>query len=94
MTDNTTNLVRRPILRYHGRKYRLAKWIISHFPEHRIYVEPFGGAASVLMLKNRSYAEVYNDLDGEIVNVFRVLQNPNHAAELERLIRLTPFARD
>ncbi len=84
----------RPVLRYHGGKWRLAPWIIDHFPPHRIYVEPFGGAASVLLRKPRCYAEVYNDLDGEVVNVFRVLRNPTQARELERLLRLTPFARE
>lgn len=83
----------RPVLRYHGGKWLLAPWIISHFPPHRVYVEPFGGAASVLLRKPRSYAEVYNDLDGEIVNVFRVLRDPEQAAELDRLLRITPFAR-
>jgi DNA adenine methylase len=86
--------ITRPVLRYHGGKFRLAPWIISHFPAHRVYVEPFGGAASVLLRKPRSYAEVYNDLDGEIVNVFRVLRNPAQARELERVLRLTPFARE
>jgi DNA adenine methylase len=47
----------------------------------------------VLMHKPRSYAEIYNDLDDEVVNVFRVLQNPKQAARLERMLRLTPFAR-
>jgi DNA adenine methylase len=86
--------VRRPALRYHGGKWKLAPWIISHFPHHRIYVEPFGGAASVLLRKPRSYAEVYNDLDGEIVNLFRVLRNPAQARELVRLVKLTPYARE
>lgn len=84
----------RPVLRWHGGKWRLAPWIISNFPKHRIYTEVFGGAASVLMRKERSYAEVYNDLDGEIVNLFRVLQDRSRAAELRRLLTLTPFARD
>ena len=84
----------RPVVRYHGGKWKLAPWIISHFPPHRIYVEPFGGAGSVLLQKPRSYAEIYNDLEGEIVNVFRVLRNRTTARELERLLRLTPFARD
>jgi len=89
-----TSAVTRPVLRYHGGKWRLAKWIISHFPEHRVYTETYGGAASVLMQKPRSYAEVYNDLDGEIVNLFRVLRNPAQARELIRQIELTPFARE
>lgn len=84
---------RRPVLRYHGGKWRLAPWVIAHFPPHRIYTEVFGGAASVLLRKPRTYAEVYNDLDGEVVNVFRVLQDPTAAARLEALLRLTPFAR-
>jgi len=84
----------RPVVRYHGGKWNLAPWIISCFPKHRIYVEPFGGAASVLLQKQRSYAEVYNDLESEIVNVFRVLRNRNSAIELERRLKLTPFARD
>jgi DNA adenine methylase len=79
-------------LRYHGGKWLLAPWIISHFPPHRVYVEPFGGAASVLLRKERSYAEVYNDLDGEIVNVFRVLRESPEL--LLRALELTPFARD
>jgi DNA adenine methylase len=85
--------VTRPVLRYHGGKWKLATWTISHFPAHRVYVEPFGGAASVLLRKDRSYAEIYNDLDGEIVNLFRVLRDPSQSLELIRVVRLTPYAR-
>ena len=84
----------RPVLRWHGGKWRLAPWIIGHFPAHRVYVEPFGGAASVLMRKPRAYGEVYNDLDQSVVNLFRVLQNPISAEALRLKLRLTPFARD
>lgn len=84
----------RPILRYHGGKWKLARWVIDHLPAHRVYVEPFGGAASVLMQKARSYSEVYNDLDGEVVNVFRVLRSSTESAELKRALKLTPFARE
>lgn len=83
----------RPVLRYHGGKWRIAPWVIEHFPAHRVYVEPFGGGGSVLMRKPRSDFEVYNDLDADVVNVFRVLRDPTQALELERLLRLTPWAR-
>jgi hypothetical protein len=55
-------------LRYHGGKLRLAPKLIAIFPPHRIYSEVFGGGASVLMQKPRCYSELYNDLDGEVVN--------------------------
>lgn len=85
--------VTRPVLRWHGGKWLLAPWVLSHFPDHRCYVEPFGGAASVLLRKNRAYAEVYNDLDDDAVNLFRVLQDPEHAHALKAKLELTPFAR-
>lgn len=82
----------RPILRYHGGKWILAPWIISHFPKHRVYTETYGGAASVLLQKDRAYAEVYNDLDGEIVNLFRIVQT--NRRRLMRGLMRTPFSRD
>lgn len=83
----------RPVIRYHGGKWRLAPWVISHFPPHRVYVEPFGGAASVLLRKRRVSGEVYNDLWDRVVDVFRVLRDHDMAAELARRLVLTPFAR-
>ncbi len=85
--------ISRPALRYHGGKWRLAPWIISHFGAHRTYVEPFGGGASVLLRKQRAYGEIYNDIDEAIVSFFRVLRDPVSSEKLERLVRLTPFAR-
>ena len=83
----------RPVLRWHGGKWKLAPWIIAQFPPHRVYVEPFGGAASVLLRKVRAYGEIYNDLDGDVVNLFRVLRSDRANAMIEAL-HLTPFARE
>ncbi len=64
----------RPPVKWHGGKRYLAMRIISLFPKHRIYVEPFGGAASVLLNKMPVDVEVYNDLDLRISRLFKVLQ--------------------
>jgi DNA adenine methylase len=82
-----------PVIRYHGGKFRLAPWIIGFFPEHRIYIEPFGGAAGVMLQKPRCYAEVYNDLDDDIGNLFRVLQQSETRDRLIEQLTLTPYAR-
>ena len=82
-----------PALRYHGAKFRLARWVMQFFPDHRVYVEPFGGAAGVLLQKPRAYAEVYNDLDDDIANFFRVLRDPDQAEQLIQSLHLTPYAR-
>lgn len=83
--------VTRPMLRYHGGKWALKDWILGFFPSHRIYCEPFGGGGSILLSKPRSKAEVYNDLDGEMVNLFRVVRD--RGEDLARAIELTPYAR-
>lgn len=79
-----------PVIRYHGAKFRLAPWVLQHFPPHTCYVESFGGAAGVLMQKPRSYAEVYNDLDGDIVNLFRVLQGEQRDNKSNRMYLAEP----
>lgn len=88
-----TNDVNRSALRYFGGKWAIAPWIIERMPDHRVYVEPFGGAAGVLLRKPRSKVEVYNDLDEEIVGIFRILQDPAQCRELFRLLKRTPYAR-
>lgn len=88
------NAPARPPLRYHGGKWRLAPWIVGHFPPHAHYTEAFCGGASVLLRKEPAKAELINDRDGDVVNLFRVLRDPHTAEALERALRLTPFARD
>ena len=89
--SNYAETIKRPVLRYHGGKWKIAPWIIEQFPPHDVYVEPFGGAASVLLRKKRAPIEVYNDQWERIVTFFRVLrEQPN---ELISLLSLTPWSR-
>jgi len=81
----------RPALRYYGSKWRLAPFVIGHFPPHTCYVEPFGGAAAVLLRKPPSYVEVYNDADEQVVTFFRILRE--RPEELIQAIERTPFSR-
>ncbi|WP_375751574.1 DNA adenine methylase [Vibrio sp. HN007] len=83
-----------PVMRYHGGKFRLAPWVLEHFPEHKCYTECFGGAGSVLLRKPRSYSEVYNDIDSDVVNLFQVLRNPATNEQLRKLCALTPYSRE
>lgn len=82
----------KPLVPYHGGKSRLAPWIVSLMPAHRVFVEPFAGSAAVLLAKPRSTHEVLNDVDGNVVNFYRVLRE--RADDLEYACRLTPYARD
>lgn len=80
------------ILKYPGGKWRIAEWIISFFPQHKVYCEPFFGSGAVFFKKSPAYIETINDINGDIVNLFRVCrENP---IELSEIIALTPFARE
>lgn len=87
------NAITRPPVRWHGGKFLMSRQIIPYLPAHRLYTEAFGGGAGVLLHKDRSHAEIYNDLDDDIVGLFRVLQDPAQDCRLIELLRLTPFAR-
>lgn len=80
----------KPLLRYYGSKWRIAPWIIEHFPEHRNYVEPFGGSAAVLLQKPRSFFELYNDVNHELVNLLSVVRN--NLDPLKQLLQDTPYS--
>ena len=83
------------VFRYPGSKWGLADWIIRHFPsgyEKMVYLEPFAGSGAVFFNKKPGAVETINDVDGDIVNLFRVLRD--RPEELKRLLELTPYARE
>lgn len=81
------------LIPYVGGKAMFFKWIIQFFPEHQTYVEVFGGSGSILINKPRSKFEVYNDIDDNLVTLFRVLQNKEKSQELFRKLKYTLYAR-
>ncbi|MFC6545417.1 DNA adenine methylase [Cohnella cellulosilytica] len=80
------------ILHYPGSKWAIADWIISHTPPHRVYLEPFFGSGAVFFTKPPSVVETINDINGEVVNLFRIMRE--RPIEFTRALSLTPYARD
>ncbi len=80
------------ILKYPGAKWRISDWIINYFPKHKVYCEPFFGSGAVFFNKEPSYIETINDIDGNIVNLFRVCREQPEA--LAKAMELTPFSRE
>lgn len=79
------------IMKYPGSKWSIAKWIISFFPEHHSYLEPFFGSGAVFFNKSRSNIETINDLDGNVINLFEwIKKDPERLAHE---IYFTPYAR-
>jgi len=77
---------------WYGGKFSHLSWLLPHLPECHHYCEPFAGSAAVLLNRQPSPVETYNDVDGEVANFFRVLRD--QADDLIRLIALTPFSRE
>jgi DNA adenine methylase len=77
-----------------GGKQPLIPSLLPLLPPHDAYVEVFGGAAALLFSKTPAKIECYNDLDSGLVNFFRVLRDPKRAAQLRRLLDLTPYSRE
>jgi DNA adenine methylase len=77
---------------WYGGKFSHLDWLLPLLPKCHHYCEPFAGSAAVLLNRPPSAIETYNDLDGEVVNFFRVLRDKG--SELERAIALTPFSRE
>ena len=83
----------RSVLHYPGSKKRIASWIIRHMPPHHSYLEPYFGCGAVLFAKQPAPIETVNDLDGEVVNFFRVIRDPERREKLQDRIMYTPYAR-
>ena len=77
---------------WYGGKFSHLDWLLPLLPQTKHYCEPFGGSAAVLLNREPSPVETYNDLDGEVVNFFRVLRTQKDA--LIEAIGLTPFSRE
>lgn len=77
---------------WYGGKFSHLDWLLPLLPDCHHYCEPFAGSAAVLLNRPPSPVETYNDLDGEVVNFFRVLRD--EPGELVRKIGLTPFSRE
>ena len=81
-------------LKLQGGKGVLRNKVLQYFPEHRLYCEPFGGGASVLLGKVPSEVEIYNDLDPRPVSVFKALKDPELYLALQRWLWMTPYSRE
>lgn len=77
---------------WYGGKFSHLDWLLPLLPEAHHYCEPFAGSAAILLNRMPSPVETYNDIDGEIVNFFRVLRDKRGA--LVEAIGLTPFSRE
>lgn len=82
----------RAVFKYPGSKWSMAKQIIIFFPAHHSYLEPFFGSGAILFNKPRSNIETVNDLDNDVINLFKCIRNDPE--RLARSIYLTPYARD
>lgn len=80
---------------YYGGKFnKIGKFIAEILPKHRHYVETCGGMAGVLMIKEPSFCEVYNDIDNNLVTLFEVVRDPEACKKLTELLHLTPYSRE
>ena len=83
---------KRIVFGWYGGKYSHLNWLLPLLPKTHNYCEPFGGSGAVLLNREPSSVETYNDIDGEVVNFFRVLRD--HKKKLIEAIGLTPFSRE
>lgn len=91
MAEAKIRIPDRPAVRYYGGKWKIAPWIISHFPQYDVYVEPFAGALGVLLQKRPAKIEYANDLNRDVIDFFDILRGRRE--EFIEALRLTPFSR-
>lgn len=80
-------------INWYGGKYYMKKTIVELFPEHKTYIEGFGGAGHILLYKEPSEIEVYNDLNEGLYLFFKLLRNDETRDKLIAKIQLTPYSR-
>lgn len=81
-----------PIIPWIGGKRRLADQLIPNFPPHKCYVEVFAGGAALYFMRQPADVEVINDINGELVNLYRVVKN--HLEEFVRQFKYALSSRD
>ena len=79
---------------YFGGKYFMIDNLIPLFPSHKTYVEVFGGSGTILINKSPSKVEVYNDIDGELYNFFKVIADRKLFKKFQEKISLLPYSRE
>lgn len=93
MKENKISPIISPIT-YYGAKGSLSEWIISYFPEHHTYVDVFGGSGIILLRKERSPIEIYNDIDRMLSDLFKMLRYKITTESLKKICDMTPYSRD
>lgn len=92
LAANRNRVGKRIVFGWYGGKFNHLNWILPLLPECHHYCEPFAGSAAVLMNRAPAKIETYNDIDGEVVNFFRVLRTKRD--QLVEALTLTPFSRE
>jgi DNA adenine methylase len=87
-----THIDAKPLVPWVGGKRRLAKYILPVFPDHSCYVEPFAGAAALFFMKSPVKSEVLNDINGDLIRLYRVVQH--HLDEFVRQFRWALTSRE
>src|SRR5258708_29955695 len=92
LPSSTRKRNKRIVFGWYGGKFSHLDWLLPLLPDCHHYCEPFAGSGAILLNRQPSPVETYNDIDGEVVNFFKVLRDKR--AALIEAIALTPFSRE